>query len=173
MACVWAHGPDIHLDSRAYQIDANPRASREVPAVPRRKVLLVDDDHDLRGALADLLVAEGYSVTTFASGIEALQASPETFDAVILDLKMPVMSGEEFKRALDARGISVPVILMSNDDRVGDRASTLGCFDYLHKSADFDQVHSMVVRAVAERDVLSGPSAVVAATGTPSDGGDE
>lgn len=166
MACVWAHGPDVHLDARAYQIDARDPAAGGTPGPARRKVMMVDDDPEVLAAMSDLLRAEGYEVTAFTRAAEALAASPESFDAVILDLRMPAMSGEEFKRALDARGLVVPVILMSSDENVGELASSLGCFDYVHKSSDFEAVHSVVGRAVAEKDTLSGPRAVAVSEGS-------
>lgn len=162
MACVWAHGPDIHLDARAYQIEAadfhtTPEPVAVLPSGrPRRRVLLVDDDLDMSGTMSDALEAEGYEVTSCSNGHDALAARPETFDAVILDLKMPRMSGEELKRALDQRGVIVPVILFSSDERVADYAASLACFDYLHKPPDIDHVHSAVMRAVARKDAITG-----------------
>jgi CheY-like chemotaxis protein len=81
------------------------------------RVLLVDDDHDLREELADVLVDAGYAVVQAVDGREALARleSMPTPCVVLLDLMMPVMSGEEVLVEMRKRKAlaSVPVILMS------------------------------------------------------------
>jgi len=69
-----------------------------------RKILLVDDDPDIRDALANILHGEGYQVCCLANGVEALAllrtaARP---DAIILDMMMPEMDGWEFSEELRA-----------------------------------------------------------------------
>jgi DNA-binding NtrC family response regulator len=121
-------------------------------------VLIVDDDEDSRGLLEEGL-APRFQVRAVGSAEEALAAEAERFDVVLTDLWMPGMSGQELKGALDARGVAVPVILMSSDARVGAIATEAGFFDYLKKPFDLDQVEAALAGALKE----SGPSRVTPA----------
>lgn len=86
-------------------------------------ILVVDDDADCREMLVDLLTNEGYMVASAKNGLQALvylSGSPAAM--IILDLKMPVMSGWEF-RALqksDPRLGSLPVVVMTASAHVRD-----------------------------------------------------
>lgn len=90
-------------------------------ALPARRVrvLVVDDDRDLRSALADLLRFEGLDADEAENGLEALlhlrTASPSP-DVVLLDLAMPVMTGWEFRQAQlrEPRLASIPVVILSS-----------------------------------------------------------
>jgi CheY-like chemotaxis protein len=88
------------------------------PRATRRRVLLVDDDPEIRGATADLLRAEGFDVTEVEHGLDALlhlRTAVPTPDAVVLDLVMPIMTGWEFREAqlADPAIAHVPVIVLS------------------------------------------------------------
>jgi CheY-like chemotaxis protein len=85
----------------------------------RRRVLLVDDDREVRGAIADLLLSEGFDVTEAEHGLEALlqlRTAVPCPDVVVLDLVMPVMSGWEFREAqlADPAIADIPVIVLSS-----------------------------------------------------------
>jgi DNA-binding response OmpR family regulator len=83
---------------------------------PRRTVLVVDDDEDIRGVVAEIMDAEGFHVLQAANGAEALSTARRTPpDLIILDLMMPVMDGWEFSRRqrLDRRIARVPVLAVS------------------------------------------------------------
>ena len=80
------------------------------------RILLVDDDSDLREALAELLVDEGFQVTQAANGQVALESlEEERPDLIVLDYMMPVMSGPEFRTQQRARPsiAGIPVLLLS------------------------------------------------------------
>jgi CheY-like chemotaxis protein len=100
--------------------DRSPSPARTpVPRATRRRVLLVDDDREIRGATADLLRAEGFDVTEAEHGLDALlhlRTAVPTPDAVVLDLVMPIMSGWEFREAqlADPAIADVPVIVLSS-----------------------------------------------------------
>jgi CheY-like chemotaxis protein len=81
-----------------------------------RSILLVDDDHFIRGVLRTFLIKQGYQVLVAASGEEALRLSEEhtaALDLVITDLIMPGMSGQEMVQRLLAGRPGLRVIYMS------------------------------------------------------------
>jgi two-component system, chemotaxis family, chemotaxis protein CheY len=83
---------------------------------PGRRILLIDDDVDLSGGLAEVLEEAGYRVTCAPNGQAGLaQMQADLPDLVLLDLLMPVMNGWMFCQAIkeDPRLLSVPVIAMS------------------------------------------------------------
>lgn len=83
------------------------------------RLLLVDDDTDLREALAELLEDEGFLVVQASNGLEALDAldalDAQAPDLIVLDYMMPVMSGPEFRTQQRARPAfaAIPVVLLS------------------------------------------------------------
>ena len=115
-------------------------------------VLVVEDHADLRDMLTVLLESEGFSVETAKNGAEALKRLEAGRPSVILlDLMMPVMSGDEFRtrQLADPRYSDVPVICMTaaHDGRA--RAETLRAQAYFQKPLDFDQLLG-AVRAHAQ-----------------------
>lgn len=106
-------------------------------------VLLVEDHADLRDMLTVFLENEGFSVQTATNGMEALQRLAAARPAVILlDLMMPVMSGDEFRtrQLADPRYADVPVICITaaHDGRA--RAERLRAHAYFQKPLDFDRL---------------------------------
>ena len=80
------------------------------------RVLVVDDDAAIRDTLRDLLDAEGYDVALACHGLEALESlRRQRADVVILDLRMPVMTGDELLAQLDADPdlCRIPVLILS------------------------------------------------------------
>jgi len=88
-----------------------------VPTVKRGRVLLVDDDEELRGTLGAVLQAEGLEVLEARNGLHALQQLMRTPlpDVILLDLAMPLMSGFEMLdlKKEDPRIRSIPVIAVT------------------------------------------------------------
>ena len=81
------------------------------------KVLLVDDERNLRGTLARALKLEGYATVEAEDGEQALQRlAEEPVDAVLLDLQMPGRDGFSVLEALRERGITVPVIPLAAEE---------------------------------------------------------
>lgn len=94
-----------------------PKTSRSHhPAAPKPVVLVVDDDAQVRSAVADLLGEAGYTVVSATDGADALRkATAERPAAIVLDLTMPVMDGYQFleQRAATPALMEVPVIILS------------------------------------------------------------
>jgi CheY-like chemotaxis protein len=82
-----------------------------------KRLLVVEDDRDIRESLQDLLEVEGYAVFTAENGKDALDRlhGMDAPDLILLDLMMPVMSGDEFLRQLrkDDSLRSIPVLVVS------------------------------------------------------------
>jgi CheY-like chemotaxis protein len=82
-----------------------------------KRVLVVEDDRDIRESLQDLLEVEGYAVVTAENGRDALQRlhRMEAPSVILLDLMMPVMSGDEFLQELrnDDSLREIPVLVVS------------------------------------------------------------
>jgi CheY-like chemotaxis protein len=92
-----------------------PAASRqEAPAVERR-VLVVDDEPAVRQVTARLLERAGYAVTQAADGYEAMNVleGSQEFDTCVVDMAMPGIDGSELVRRMRARGIDIPVLMVS------------------------------------------------------------
>ncbi len=110
-------------------------------------ILVVEDHADLREMLTVLLESEGFGVRTAVNGAEALARLEEARPALILlDLMMPVMSGDEFRRRqlADPRYRDVPVICMTAAHDGRERAQRLRADDYFQKPLDFEQLMSVV-----------------------------
>ena len=104
-------------------------------AAPTPRVLVVEDDNDLRDSICAVLQDAGYTSWPAENGEIALQrARAERPCVILLDLMMPVMNGWEFRseQLRDPQLSSIPVIIMTADGRAGEKAKTLRA-DYLKK----------------------------------------
>lgn len=100
------------------------------------RLLLIEDELALRTGLIDLLQSEGYRVTVAVDGPRGLErALEEEFDAVILDVMLPRMSGFEVCAEMRRRGRRLPVLMLTARSQVEDRVTGLDCGadDYLVK----------------------------------------
>ena len=124
------------------------------------KLLVVDDDPDLRDSLRRALGYAGYAVSTAANGADALASlSRSPADLVILDVLMPVLDGIGTCRALRDRGHATPVLVLTARDTVDDRVAGLdaGADDYLVKPFALRELIARVnalLRRAAPREVL-------------------
>lgn len=122
-------------------------------ALPGR-VLLVDDQHDLRRLLERMLVRAGHQVTTACNGREAIAlAGKSRFDVVISDVRMPDLGGVELLERLHAEDAELPVLLLSGspDLETAMKAVQYGAFEYLVKPVGFDKLRDSTARAVELR----------------------
>jgi len=102
----------------------------------RPKILVVDDEPAVLQALSRAFALESYTVAVAGDGDEALEAlAGEQFDAVVLDVMMPGVSGLEVCRRLRATGDRSPVLMLTARDAIDDRVAGLdaGADDYLVK----------------------------------------
>jgi two-component system response regulator MprA len=102
----------------------------------RPRILVVDDEPSVQQALSRAFALERYTVELAGDGIAALDAlAEERFDAVVLDITMPGVSGLEVCRRLRASGDRSPVLMLTARDAIDDRVAGLdaGADDYLVK----------------------------------------
>src|SRR3954465_520716 len=116
-------------------------------------LLLVDDDAPIRRMLERTLTAEGYEVDAVADGGAALAAVERSVpDAIVLDVTMPGLDGLAVTRRLRAKGLRVPILLLTARDGVRDRVDGLdaGADDYLVKPFVVEELTARV-RALLRR----------------------
>ncbi len=100
------------------------------------RILIVDDEANLRHTVARVLQRAGFEVTTAASGKEGLDLlSQQTFDLIYMDIRMPDMNGLETLQAINANYPKLPVILFTGQPDLNSAVSALrqGAIDYLQK----------------------------------------
>ena len=121
---------------------------------PHTTVYVVDDDAAMRSSLEFMVTGTDLNVRTYTSAEEFLaEVKPQTRGCLILDLRMPGMSGHELHRQLNTRGVKLPVIVLTGHGDVPTAvgAMKLGAFDFLTKPVNRD-VLLQRVRAALEAD---------------------
>ncbi|MBA0048480.1 response regulator transcription factor [Mycobacterium sp. NPDC050853] len=109
----------------------------------RHKVLMVDDDPDVRNSVARGLRHSGFDVRVAVDGRDALtQLAADEPDALVLDVQMPELDGVAVVTALRALGNDIPICVLSARDTVNDRIAGLeaGADDYLTKPFDLGEL---------------------------------
>ena len=109
-------------------------------APPHKRILLIDDNPVTREAISMILAAAGYCVALASNGADALARLREHRlpDLILLDLAMPVLDGQHFRRQQqqDQAIASVPIIVFSGAERAEEEAALLGAAGCLHKPVD-------------------------------------
>ncbi len=122
----------------------------------KQRILVVDDEVGIRTLLRRVLCGSGYQVETAGDGKEALEKL-ESFrpDAMLLDLKMPVMDGLETLQHLGADNGRPPAIVLTAHSTVETavQAMKLGAFDYLTKPFDVEEIKVVVQKALQVNDL--------------------
>lgn len=124
---------------------------REAEGASAPVILLVDDEELTRQFYGDLLVERGFRVVAAASGAEALQAVPRhSFQAVLLDIMMPELSGLEALEQIRQLAPDLPVIILTShpSSQNAIAALKLGAFDFIVKGLQHELVIAAVRRAV-------------------------
>lgn len=130
-------------------------------AESRTTVFLVDDDASVRTGLGRLLQSAGYAVRAFASADEFLRADRTTPGpaCLVLDVRMPGLSGQELQRQLRQADVVLPVVFVTGhgDIPMGVEAMKAGAVDFLTKPVSADQLINAVEQALAraERETRS------------------
>ena len=112
-------------------------------------ILVVEDDRDILDSIGDVLRSDGYPVVLAQNGAEALaslRTQVERPCLIILDLMMPVMDGWTFRSEMrkDQALASIPVIVLSGDAHVKERAAELGCVGAVGKPISVAKLFELV-----------------------------
>ncbi len=111
--------------------------------MPRNRILVIDDERDMRELLEIMLTKEGYEVSTASSGGLALAAVREqSFDLVITDLRMPGLSGIDFLKAVKEIDPDIIVIMITAYASVDTALNAMkaGAYDYFTKPFNLDEI---------------------------------
>ena len=115
------------------------------------KVLVVDDDEAIRTYLTEQLTPKGHEVVGAGSGEEAAALiEAESFNLILLDVRMPVMGGMEVLKRINHLGVLTPVIVMTGFGgmEVVQEAMRLGAFDYLRKPFNIKEFYEITEKAM-------------------------
>jgi two-component system OmpR family response regulator len=132
-------------------------------AQPEAKLLVVDDEPNLRELLSTSLRFAGFDVTAAANGREALDAvEADEPDLAVLDVMLPDMDGFTVTRRLRAQGRHFPVVFLTARDETSDKVTglTVGGDDYVTKPFSLDEVVARI-RAVLRRTQAEDESALL------------
>ncbi len=125
----------------------------EVEAAKRETLIrIVDDDDSLRDALRFVLETEGWRVADHAGAREFLtRDAPSTPGCVVLDIRMPGMSGIEAQRAMLERGIDLPIIFLTGHGDIDMAVSALqeGALDFIQKPVDNERLLAVIAYAAS------------------------
>jgi FixJ family two-component response regulator len=116
-------------------------------------VLVVDDDGGVRNAMRALLKSVGLNSSLYSSAQEFLSAfDPQQPGCLLLDIRMPGMSGMDLQQELNLRGAVIPVIFMSGhaDIPMAVEAMQHGAFDFLQKPFRDQDLLDRIQRAIAQ-----------------------
>ena len=127
------------------------------PVVPEWQIHLVDDDAAFRRSLVFLLESMGWPVQAHASAADYLDAglpALEQTGCLLLDVRMPGMSGLELQQALIARGCRLPIVFITGhgDVELAVQAMKHGAFDFLEKPFKDQRLLDVVSAALRQRE---------------------
>lgn len=124
----------------------------------QKNVLIVDDEENMRGTLAEWLGGQGYEVREAGDGKEALTAIAEAEpDLMILDHRMPAPDGMEVLRRIREKGMGFPVIMLTahGDISLAVQAMKAGATEYLTKPFDLEEVKLAIEKALQYSDLAT------------------
>jgi FixJ family two-component response regulator len=135
-------------------VTGHPKSSREPAGAGEPVVFVIDDDASMRRALTNLFESVGLKVEVFASAPEMLQSKlPDVASCLVLDIRLPGLSGLDFQTELAKANIHIPIIFMTGhgDIPMTVRAMKGGAVDFLTKPFRDQDMLDAVVMAI-ERD---------------------
>jgi CheY-like chemotaxis protein len=114
-----------------------------------KRILVVDDDAAIRESL-ELLLSSTYEVVVAADGAEALaRVEAQSFDAIVLDLMMPILDGAGFARELDHRNVRIPIVVVSAGPNLASRSNALGAAGFLVKPFEIEKLEEKLALLLA------------------------
>jgi len=128
------------------------------PQESSQQVFIVDDDTSVRESLSLLLSMRGLSTQSFASAEDFLEAiQPNWRGCLVLDIRMPGMSGLELQQHLQQRGCTLPIIIVTGhgDVAAARQAFKARAFDFIEKPWNVDQLAESIQQALSEQREVS------------------
>lgn len=128
-------------------------SEEEIIEMPSATVFIVDDNNELNNAMKLNLEDEGYHVEAFTSAEKFLERyDPNVFGCLLLDVRMPGMTGDELQNELIKRDIKVPIIFISGYSDVPVAVDTLkkGAVDFLTKPIDQHTLLQAISKALSQ-----------------------
>lgn len=124
---------------------------------PEQRILVVDDERNMRRVLEALLGARGYTVDAAENGDEAralLKKADPHYDVVVTDLRMPGCDGMELMHTISRRWPDIPVVFITAHGTVDTAVEAMraGAFDFITKPFDEAELSSIVGKALAHRE---------------------
>jgi two-component system, NtrC family, response regulator AtoC len=116
-----------------------------------KKILIVDDELNMRLVLSAMLKKEGFEVSSASDGREALQILQSSGTAVVItDLKMPDIDGMELLSRISERYPEIPVIMITAHGTIATAVEALkkGAFDYITKPFELDDLKNIIAKAI-------------------------
>ena len=115
------------------------------------KILVADDEQNLRRVLVAMLKREGHDVVQAASGVEAMERLADV-DVVITDLRMPGADGMDVLRTASRTYPHIPVIMITAYGSVGQAVEAIkaGAFDYIEKPFEHESIRTIVEKAIGQ-----------------------
>lgn len=110
-------------------------------------IVVVDDDESIRSIVVELLSDEGHRVAGYSNALEALEhVRVNPADLVILDMRMPVMNGWEFAKAIRDEGRDIPILVMTAAQDARAWAEEIRAVGYIAKPFEIDRLVREVAR---------------------------
>jgi DNA-binding NtrC family response regulator len=122
--------------------------------IEKEKILVVDDELNMRLVLAAMLKKEGHEVMTAANGVEAFEIIKKNLISVVAtDLKMPGLDGMGLLQKIIEYDSSIPVIILTAYGTVSSAVDALknGAFDYITKPFEQDELKTIIAKALKAR----------------------
>ncbi|NQT58859.1 MAG: response regulator [Bacteroidetes bacterium] len=149
------HVPQSHLPRMKVAQMSTPLSKEKLP-VSNYNILVCDDEQVIRFLLKNILTKAGHAVTTCSDGLEVLnifQNDPDAYNLVILDMIMPIMSGEDIFYKIREIRKNVPILIISGFSEIEHSSALLkkGLNAYLAKPISPIDLHSVVDRLLAKK----------------------
>lgn len=123
--------------------------------MPDKKILIIDDEFEIRGFMQDFFEERGYVVDTAGDGLEGVEKFKKgKYDLVLCDMMMPKMIGTEALRQIKEKKPSQRVIMITGikEQSMVTRAKELGCLHYLNKPFSLTDLSERVAECFSSKD---------------------
>jgi FixJ family two-component response regulator len=145
---------EIAIELRGYVVTGRPKSADDSASAGKQLVFVIDDDEAIRVTLSSLFRSMGLQVELFASAREFAQIKiPDIASCLVLDIRLPGVSGLDFQAELAEADIRIPIIFMTGhgDIPMSVKAMKAGAIDFLTKPFRDQDILDAVIRAL-ERD---------------------